>query len=224
MAVSMDIESYKETERIAEADPLILPAFGVHPWEAHRFASDLSVLEAPAEDASVYGEIGLDFHFVKDQALFEDQRTVFDFFLDAAERTGRPINVHAKGAEAAVLESLKGRTLPAVIVHWYSGPLDLVEKYVDLGAYFTVGLEVLRSELVRSLAVSLPADRVLTETDNPGAWEWMAGEIGFPNLIENVEQTLAEVRGVSRADLSGQVEQNFESVLQAGGIDVGAPE
>jgi Tat protein secretion system quality control protein TatD with DNase activity len=48
----------------------------------------------------------LGYYFVKDDAQFEAQRTVFDFFLDTAERSGRLINVHAKGAESAVLESL----------------------------------------------------------------------------------------------------------------------
>ena len=220
LAVSMDIESYKETERIAEADPLIIPAFGVHPWEAPRFASDLSVLEAPAEDASVYGEIGLDFHFVRDESLFDGQRTVFEFFLDAAERNGRLINVHTKGAESAVLEALKRRTLPAVIVHWYTGPLELIEHFLDLDAYFTVGVESQRSDLIQSLAFRLPGDRILTETDNPGAWEWMAGEVGFPDLIEKVEETVAEIRGVPRDELSAQVEQNYLRVLAAGGVVV----
>jgi TatD DNase family protein len=220
LAVSMDVDSFNETRRIAEADPLILPAFGVHPWEAHRFASDLSVLEATLEEASVYGEIGLDFHFVRDESFFAAQRTVFEFFLDAAEQNGRLINVHTKGAESAVLETLTTRTLPAVIVHWYSGPLDLVDEYLGLGAYFTVGVEVLRSELIQSLAARLPFDRILTETDNPGAWDWMEGEVGFPELIEQVEEAVAEARGMSRGELSAQVERNFQGVLQAGGVGV----
>ncbi len=73
---------------------------------------------------------------------------------------------------------------------------------------------------MRSLAARLPADRLLTETDNPGAWEWMAGEVGFPDLIERVEEALAEIRGVSRAELTEQAEENFTHALRAGGVDV----
>jgi TatD DNase family protein len=219
LAVSMDIKSFQETQRIAEAEPLILPAFGVHPWKASRFASDLSVLEAPLEEATIYGEIGLDFHFVRDKTLFDAQRSVFEFFLDAAERTGRLINVHTKGAEAVVIDALKRRTLPAVIVHWYSGPLELVDEFLDLGAYFTVGVEVTRSPLIQSLAATLPLNRLLTETDNPGGWDWMAREVGFPELMEKVEGAVAETRGVPRDELSAQVDSNFQRVLRAGGID-----
>ena len=222
LAVSMDIPSFRATQQIAETESLILPAFGIHPWEAFRFVSDLSALDAPLNDALLYGEIGLDFHFVKDKARFEAQRTVFDLFLDAAERSGKLINVHTKGAESAVLESLRRRELQAVIVHWYSGPPDLVDDYLDLGVYFTVGVEVLYSEQIRSLAAKLPADRILTETDNPGAWEWLDGEVGYPDLIEKVEEKVAEIRGTSRAEFTLQVEQNYLRVLGAGGVTFGS--
>ena len=219
LAVSMDVFSFRETQRFAEDEPLILPAFGVHPWEAYRFADDLTVLEAPLDEATILGEIGLDYHFVKDKARFEAQRTIFEFFLDAAERTGRLINVHTKGAESAVLESLRRRELPAVIVHWYSGPLDLVDKFLDLGAYFTVGVEVLHADDIRVLATKIPADRILTETDNPGAWEWLTGEAGFPDLIERVEVAVAKNRDVPRAEFAAQVDSNFQTVLRLGGVD-----
>ena len=220
LAVSMDVSSFKETTRIAEAEPLVVPAFGVHPWEAYRFASDLAQLEGPIEAAPAIGEIGLDYHFVKNESRFEAQRIVFEFFLDAAERSGKLINVHTKGAESAVLDSLRKRELQAVIVHWYSGPPELVDDFLDLGVYFTVGVEILHSDLIREVAAKLPADRLLTETDNPGAWEWIAGEIGYPDLVGKVEEALATINGVSRAELSGQVEQNSLQILGAGGVNL----
>jgi TatD DNase family protein len=106
-----------------------------------------------------------------------------------------------------------------VIVHWYSRPPELIDDFLDLGVYFTVGVEVLHSDLIREVAAKLPADRLLTETDNPGAWEWIAGEVGYPDLVGKVEEALATIKGVSRAELSVQVEQNFGQVLRAGGID-----
>ena len=119
-----------------------------------------------------------------------------------------------------VLESLRKRELQAVIVHWYSGPPELIDDFLDLGVYFTVGVEVLHSKLIKTIAAKLPADRLLTETDNPGAWEWMEGEVGYPNLVGKVERSLATIKGASRAELSGQVEQNFLQILGAGGVRV----
>jgi len=223
LAVSMDVESFRATQGIAEAEPLVLPSFGIHPWEAPRFASDLSALDAPAQEARLLGEVGLDRYFVTDPTAYPAQEKVFEYFLDAAERSGHLINVHTKGAESRVVQMLGSFHLPAIIVHWYSGPLELVDAYLALGAYFTVGVELMRSDTVRSLLAELPDDRILTETDNPGGWEWMTGDTGFPRLIEDVEKEGARIRGVSRVAFAQAVQDNFERVLAAGGIGRSRP-
>jgi len=220
LAVSMDVSSYRETERIAAHEPLVIPCFGVHPWLAPRFAGDLEILDSFLETAPLYGEIGLDHFFMKDEADYPLQREVFDHFLDAAERWGRVINVHVKGAEAEVLDHLQGRNLPGVIIHWYSGPTNLVSRFLDLGVHMTVGVEVLRSDHIRAIARKIPDDRLLTETDNPGGWEWMTWEPGFPDLLVRVEEAVAELRGVSRETLSDHVAENARRFLKAGGIEV----
>jgi TatD DNase family protein len=220
LAVSMDVESFRATQRIANEEPLVLASFGVHPWNASAFASDLDALEAPLAEAALIGEVGLDHRFVRDERRYPAQRVVFEYFLDAAARSGRLLNLHTAGAERAVLECVRGRALDALIIHWYSGPEELVKDFLDLGAYFTVGVEILRSPGIRALARSLPEDRLLTETDNPGGWAWLAGEAGFPELLCQVEEVLAELRGSSRAELSARVEANFRRVLHAGGVEV----
>lgn len=220
LAVSMDPASFRKTSRIAEGEPLIFPSFGVHPWEAHRFASDLEALEAPLSRAPLIGEIGLDQHFVKDADRYPAQRVVLEFLLEAAEASGRLVNLHTTGAESEVLDALRSRALPAIVVHWYSGPPELVAEFLDLGAFFTVGVAVLRSKRARELATSLPDDRLLTETDNPGGWKWMTGEVGFPDLLERVRRALAELRGVPLPELDRRVAENFERVTGAGGVEL----
>lgn len=183
LAVSMDIASYGRILEVAGDEPLILPSFGIHPWEAPRFADDLGALAEPLADAALIGEIGLDHRFVEDERLYPAQRVVFEHFLDVAEGTHRLVNLHTTGAETEVLEAL-------------------------------------RSKRIRALAERIPEDRLLTETDNPGGWEWMTGEPGFPELIESVEREVAEIRGVPRERLAAVVEENFRRVLEAGGIEV----
>jgi len=218
VAVSMDAESFGNTQRIAAAEPLVLPSFGIHPWEARRYAEDLPALDPLIDVAPLIGEIGLDHHFVTDPGEYPDQDAVFEYLLDAAERQGKVVNVHTKGAEAAVLEHLRGRSLAGVIIHWYSGPPALVDSYLDLGAYFTVGVEVLRSRPIRELARSLPEGRLLTETDNPGGWQWMEGDVGYPLLLDRVEAAVAELRGTDRPLISEQIRRNMAGLLARGGV------
>ncbi|MFC1660392.1 TatD family hydrolase [Gemmatimonadota bacterium] len=220
LAVSMDVSSYRETLRIAELEPLVIPSFGIHPWNASHFFRDLPSLDPLVETAPMIGEIGLDHFFVKDEEEFPAQRVVFEYFLDAAARLGKLINVHTKGAETEVADALEGRDLPGVILHWYSGSLGLVDRFLEMGAYFTVGVEVLGSSRVQDLARNLPLDRLLTETDNPGGWEWMEGSPGFPHLIERVQETIGEVRGVPADDLEQVVQRNMEGLLRTVGLEL----
>ncbi|HLR89702.1 MAG TPA: TatD family hydrolase [Balneolaceae bacterium] len=220
LAVSMDIPSFHETLRIAASEPLVIPSFGIHPWNAWRYAKRMEELTELLEIAPAIGEIGLDHRFEKDPSRFPSQYPLFDFFLEAAERTGKLVNLHTSGAESQILNLLKLRKLPAIIVHWYSGPLHLVQDYLELGAYFTIGADIETSGKSRKLARDLPENQLLTETDNPGGWEWLYGDTGFPVLIDTVEAELAQVRGVSQQELSESVSKNFSNVLKAGGISI----
>lgn len=218
LAVSMDIPSYQKTRQIAENEPLILPSFGIHPWKASKYADRLEELDEPLESAPAIGEIGLDQRFVEDQTKYPAQETVFRYQLDAAEKSGKLINLHTSGAEELILEHLQTRSLPAIIIHWYNGPMELVEDFLDLGAYFTIGVEVFQSERIRSLASLLPEDRILTETDNPNGWEWLHGKPGFPDLIENIESEVAKIRNLHQKELSEMISSNFDALLLAGGL------
>ncbi|MGA7827853.1 MAG: TatD family hydrolase, partial [Geobacteraceae bacterium] len=64
MAVAMDVPSYLKTREIARSRTHIIPTFGIHPWEAARYADRLHELDRFLEETPVIGEAGLDFHYV----------------------------------------------------------------------------------------------------------------------------------------------------------------
>lgn len=218
LAVSMDIPSYKETLRISKSEPLILPSFGIHPWKAPDYADRLDELDDLIKSAPAIGEIGLDHRFVKDQNKYLAQDLIFNYQLHSAERFGKIINLHTSGAEKLVLESLQNRSLPAIVIHWYNGPMELVRDFLDLGAYFTIGVEIFDSDFIRTLASILPKDRILTETDNPNGWDWLHGRVGFPNLIKFVEWEIADIRKKPEPELSEIISSNYNALLKAGGL------
>jgi TatD DNase family protein len=213
VGVAMDILSYERTREIARRCDLVLPTFGVHPWNAPQYAARLDDLAAPIADSPMLGEIGLDFHWVEDPATYPAQREVFEVFLAAAQAQGKIVNLHTKGAEHAVLTLLRRYDLQRVIVHWYSGPLDVLDDLIAHGALFTVGVEVMRSDQIREIARRIPADQLLTETDNPGGWEWLTGAKGTPALLKDVVHTLAEVRGMAEEALVRTVQANFVRLI-----------
>jgi TatD DNase family protein len=77
------------------------------------------------------------------------------------------------------------------------------------GFYFTIGVEVLFSQHIQDIARSLPAELMLTETDNPGGKESLTGTIGTPLLIKDIIAKLAEIRGTSDQIIMTTVHNNL---------------
>lgn len=211
---SMDLPSYRRNLEISEMCDLVLPIFGVHPWNAPEYADRLEDLSEAIERSPMIGEIGLDFYFVKDSSTYPDQRRVFEFFLAAAQRHGKVVIVHTKGAEETVLELLDLYDVPGVIVHWYSGPLDTFREMVDRGVYFTVGPEVLYSEHIQTIAREIPSGKLLTETDNPGGPKGFIGGPGMPVLVKDVVEGLAQARQTTTEAIIQTVKSNLLGLVR----------
>jgi len=152
---------------------------------------DWAIAESPIID-----EIGLDYYFVNETSLYDDQREVLEYFFRAGSRQKRIIIVHTKGAESETFRLLKQYNIERVIVHWYSGPWHILKAMVEHGFYCTIGVEVLFSQHIQDIAGYLPAELILTETDNPGGKASLTGTIGTPLLIEDVIGKLAEIKGL----------------------------
>jgi len=212
---SMDLPSYRRNLEISEICEFVLPTFGVHPWNAPDYAGRLGDIKDAVEKSPMIGEIGLDFHYIEDPSHYPDQRRVFEFFLAAAKDQDKIINLHTKGAEREILDLLIRFEIPQVIIHWYSGPLNVFHELVDYGAYFTIGIELAHSKHIITIAEKLPLDQLLTETDNPDGIQWLTGEPGMPLQIRNVVQELAVLKGMTTDTMTQAVQSNFARLIQS---------
>ena len=212
-AVTIDLESWAEAQKRAVNRPEILPTFGIHPWEAHRYHDRLDELDEPIAVSAHLGEIGLDFVWVKEEERWPWQIEIFDYFLVRAAAQNKIVNLHTKGAEQLTADKLRQFKVERALVHWYSGPIDAFDDLVSLGCYFSFGIELPHSEHIQALARRCPRDRILTETDGPGAQEWLTGERASPRQIPSFVTLLAELHGVDAAEMKGQVWENYQHMM-----------
>jgi TatD DNase family protein len=209
LCVAMDIPSYLRTKEIAASSPWLVPTFGIHPWEAPRYCDNLSLLDPYLAQTPIIGEAGLDFHWVEDQSLYPGQVAVFRYQCQWAQRQSKRMNLHTKGAEREILQTLTEFGLQGSIIHWYSGPLELIEAYLAIGCYFTLGVEVLTSPVIEQIARQLPLDRILLETDNPGGYEWLTGRVGMPVVLLDVLDKVAALKGTDSTRFGEQLMKNW---------------
>ena len=216
VATAMDVPSYLELCEISKRSALILPTFGIHPRRAADYADRLPELGQHIESTPAIGEIGLDFHWVKDASTYPAQRKVLEYFIAAAAEQDKFVNLHTKAGEKEILDLLEKYDVKRAIIHWYSGPMDILKAMIDYGCYFTIGVEVLYSDYIKVIAKAVPDHLLLTETDNPGALRWLKknDEVGMPTAIKTVVEALALLRN-STAQASIQlVHANFARLME----------
>jgi TatD DNase family protein len=208
----MDVPAYLKTKEIAKSCSYIIPTFGIHPWEAGHYVDALHELDDYLRETPVIGEAGLDFRYVKDEKLYPGQVKVFEYQCAWAQRLSKPMNLHTRGAEVEVLESIRRYRIVTPIIHWYGGPVELIEAYLAEGCYFTVGVDVLNPRIEHSIAEVLPLDRMLLETDNPDGYRWQAKQIGMPDLLLTILNKVAVIKGMSVTELEGALWKNWQEL------------
>jgi TatD DNase family protein len=214
ISVSMEPTAFEKNKAIEKQTRWVVSTFGVHPWNAPGFHTKLETLQPLIDESPMLGEIGLDYHFIPDPKDHALQRDVFKFFVRQGISQKKILNIHSKGAEADVDRILGDLGATRAIVHWYSGPIEQLHRLAEKGMYFTVGVEILFNAHIRKIAEAIPTELLLTETDNPGGYRWLAGETGMPEIIRSVMQALSELRGWSVEETKDIVRRNFVRLVQ----------
>ena len=130
IAVGTTIESCRIAVRLAESEPGVFAALGIHPHEAgSRDAGRVDELRdlLSHERAVAVGETGLDFY--RDYAPREAQQRLFEQELELADELDKPVVVHTRAADEATLATLQ-RFRGTVILHCFSSP-PLLDAALD---------------------------------------------------------------------------------------------
>lgn len=213
LANSMDVDSYIKNKEYSKKSKFIESCFGIHPWKAAYYKGGLEELIPYIEESEIIGEIGLDYLWVEDKSTFDMQRKVFNFILEESIKLNKVITLHTKDAEEEIYEALKKYNYNKAIIHWYSGEMKTLQKFIELGCYFTISVDMGYSEKTNEVLSKIPMDKLLLETDGPKALEWVNGEYAYPSEIKNVYEKVAKFKGISNTDLLEIVENNVKRLI-----------
>ncbi|HAV64332.1 MAG TPA: TatD family deoxyribonuclease [Verrucomicrobiales bacterium] len=222
-------EDWPRVLELARRHPVVLPAFGYHPWYVRERTSGWLDLLRTFLDAmpSAVGEIGLD-RWIENPDL-EGQEEMFRAQLRLAAGRNLPATIHCLKAWGWLDQILREEPLPArgFLLHSYGGPAEMVDGFVKLGAYFSLSGYFAHERKARQREVfgRVPPERLLIETDAPEMWPpdgWNrhpmtdseTGEpMNHPANLGAVYDFAAGLLGISREMLAEQVEQNFQRLF-----------
>lgn len=183
---------------IARKYEIVKPALGIYPSEALLMSDeeiDNEINFISKQKIIAIGEVGLDFFKVPNH---EKQEQVFLKFVELAKRKNLPIIVHSRGAEQRTFELLKQSGAKKVVMHCFSGDLELVKKIEKEGYMFSIPPIIVRSEKFQELVREVSASQLLTETDSP----FLSHIPRERNEPKNVEVTVKKISEIKNLDFS----------------------
>ncbi len=212
LTVGTDERSNRTALAAAETFPEVWAAVGRHPNYAEGFddaaLSDLRELAAHPRCAAI-GETGLD--FFRGYAPREDQERAFLAHVALARELGKPLVVHTRAAENDTIALLREHAGGVrVLLHCFSMAARVAEC-VEQGWWFSFAGNVTypKNAALADAARSVPADRLLVETDAPYLTpQPVRKRKNQPAYVAHTAHFVAEVRGLDYAELEQQVERN----------------
>ena len=210
----------------AQHQGFVFVTLGLHPvhvedktdQEIERYAEFIS---AHKQNIVGIGEVGLDYHWVRDPRKLERTREVFVEFLGLAKELKMPAVLHLRGTGSeAIEEGLKivlDEDVKQAVFHCFTGKPQVAEMICEEGYYVSLPTTIPRSKSMRKVAKRIPLSQLLTETDAP----YLSPDDEERNTPQNVSVVYSEIarqRKVKVETVDNAIERNFERVF---GVKIG---
>jgi TatD DNase family protein len=216
VTISTRVGQFNELRALVEGHDHVFCSIGTHP---HNAAEEPDITVEELVDISMHekvvaiGEAGLDYHY--DHSPRDVQKKSFRTHIAAARETGLPLIIHARDADADTARMLEEETKKGAfpfVLHCFTGGADLAHRGLALGGYisFSGVVTFKNAEALRDIALAVPSDRLLVETDAPYlAPEPLRGKTNEPAFVVYTAARLAALRGLREAEMARLTTDNF---------------
>lgn len=216
LTIGTRLDQFERVRAIAERHDNVWCSVGVHPHEAKEEGQRTPdrLIEATRHPKVVgIGETGLDFYY--EHSPREEQAESFRAHIAASRQTGLPLIVHTRSADTEtgdILEDEYGQGAFPGLIHCFSSGRAVAERALALGFYISIsGIVTFKAaEDLRAIVRDVPLDRLLVETDAPYLTPVpKRGKTNEPAFVAHTAAKVAELKGVSLAELEATTTDNF---------------
>ncbi|WP_339648462.1 TatD family hydrolase [Halopseudomonas pelagia] len=163
-----------QVQQLCKEDPLrLFCTAGVHPHQARDWTDELAkeiAMLARTDSVKAIGECGLDFN--RDFSPRPQQIKALEQQLQLAVDLQLPVFLHERDASTLLIDLLKDYRdhLPRAVIHCFTGDKSALHGYLDLDLHIGITgwiCDERRGTHLQELANSIPAQRLMLETDAP---------------------------------------------------------
>ena len=217
------LESTRECIGLAAEYPQFYAGVGIHPMEAWQplDAAAYTELESLAQDKAkvvCISEIGLD--FMPDSPPYAVQDQVFREQIRLARSLKLPVIFHSRESHPEVLRTLREEGAEQVggVMHYFQGDLATAQAAIDGGFFISLARPLTRLPELQETAKAIPLANIVLETDAyPQPFKKRRHNWTEPRHIREVAQCLADLKGVSLAEVAETTTRNLAGLLGLAG-------
>ena len=216
LAVGTTAQSSRNCLSYAQQFAGVWSSAGIHPnHAAEAQAGDWDEVVRLSGEPKVValGETGLDLYW-KDTPL-PLQQDYFDRHIRLSQSIGLPFIVHLRETAAEILAMLReaaSRGPLRGVMHSFTGTAEQAAEFLALGLHISFAGMVTfkKSDDLRVVAATVPADRILVETDSPylSPEPFRGKRPNEPARVLHTAECLARVRGISLEQFAEQTTSN----------------
>jgi len=185
--------------------------FKVEPFDVN---AELDFIEAQAAAGALFalGECGLDGYWVGPET-FARQEEVFERFIHIAKTYDLPLIIHTRKLEQRSADILAHHQVKRVNFHCFGGKVKLAQRLAEEhGWWFSIPANATVNEAFRKMLLTLPPEKILTETDAPYLPP-VKGQRNEPVNVVGTVNLLAQLRGWSPEQAREQIWSNFNDLF-----------
>lgn len=214
LVVGYDKDSSLKAVKLANEHEEIYAAVGFHPTEIDVSEEDFEVITNLLKDKKVVavGEIGLDYHWVKDPTQREKQKAYFIRQIELANKHNLPVTIHSRDADLDMLEILKSNPIKmGGVMHCYSGSFESAKEITKMNLMLGLGgpLTFLNAKKPKDVAKETPLEKIVLETDAPYlAPHPHRGKTNEPKYIVLVLEELAKIKDMPIEEVAKTTYEN----------------
>ena len=214
LCACVTLTDFERVLEVAARDARLSASVGVHPDYPDTAEPDVGTLVRLAAHPKVVaiGETGLDYY--RTQGDTEWQRKRFRVHIRAARQARKPLIVHTRAAASDTLRLMREERADGAggVMHCFTEDWETARAALDLGFHISFsGIVTFKNAAsLREVAVRVPEDRLLIETDAPYlAPVPFRGKTNEPSFVRFVAGCLAELRGQTAERIAEITTENF---------------
>ena len=205
--VGYDYASSLRALNLAKSNENVYAICGLQPGGVNEFDGDFTNFVKLFDDERCIciGEIGLDYYYGKDDK--ELQLKYFEEQLRIATKYKKPIEIHCRDAHEDTFNLLEKyhKELDGIILHCYTGSVEMMYRYIKLGAYISISGVVTfkNAKTIKEVVEACPIDRLLVETDDPYLTPVpFRGKENHPSYVRYVVKEIANIKNMEESEVA----------------------